>query len=389
MKEQAIPLIVLGLLFFAGLASDRIGSRTRLPRVTLLLGCGLLAGKAGFDVLPPAVTALYPVVSVVALTAVAFLLGSALSLEVLRRHGRAIILISLSVVLATQAVVSLGLWVMGVPAALALVLAALATAPDPAATYDVIEQSGEENEFTRMLKGLVAIDDAWGLIAFSLALVAVRLIEGADGGGTVLATALYEIFGSMLLGLAIGVPGALLTGRLSDGEPLRIEALGLIFLTAGLAIWLELSYLIAGMTVGMAIMNLASHHTSAFHEIKNFEWPFMIIFFVLAGAELDPGELLLAGGTGAAYAVLRVLGRVLGGGGGSLLAGAPPREGVWYGPAMLPQAGVAIGIALIAAGELPEHGATIMALAIGTTVGFELLGPVAASIAIARASRRG
>ncbi|MDE4131737.1 cation:proton antiporter [Phaeobacter sp. QD34_3] len=387
MKEQAVPLIVLGLLFFAGLAADRIGRRLRLPRVTLLLGFGLLVGEAGFGLLPETITTLYPVVAVVALSAVALLLGSELSLANLGQHGRTVLVVSLSVVLVTQLVVSAGLWLIGVPLTLAIVLGALATATDPAATYDVIDQSGQDSSFTRTLKGLVAIDDAWGLLAFSAALVMIQLFSGIGTGGDTLARAAYEVFGSIALGCVIGVPGALLTGRLSDGEPLRIEALSLVFLTAGLSLMLDLSYLIAGMTVGAVIVNLAHHHTRAFHEIRNFEWPFMIIFFVLAGATLDPSALASLGLVGVGYALLRILGRIIGGWIGGTLAQAPRQERPYYGAAMLPQAGVAIGMALAASEQFPEFAPTIMALAIGTTAGFELIGPIIAALTIAAQAR--
>lgn len=387
MQDQAVPLIVFGLLFFAGLAADRIGRRFHLPRVTLLLGFGMLVGEAGFDLLPESLTRLYPVIAVVALSAVAVLLGSALSLHNLREHGSTVLVVSLSIVVVTQLVVSAALWAIGLPVILALLQGAMATATDPAATYDVIDQSGQDTSFTRTLKGLVAIDDAWGLLAFTLALVVIDLILGAGSGTVPLAEAAYEILGSIALGCAIGVPGALLTGRLSDGEPLRIEALGLIFLTAGLALMLDLSYLVAGMTVGAVIVNLAQHHTRAFHEIRNFEWPFMIIFFVLAGATLVPSDLVTYGLAGLAYIVFRIAGRILGGLVGGKMAHVPRNEGPYFGAAMLPQAGVAIGMALAASERFPEYAHQIMALAIGTTAAFELVGPIIAALTIAAQSR--
>ena len=387
MEDQAVTLIIFGLLFFAGLAADRIGRRLRLPRVTLLLGCGLLIGHSGFGLLPDSITELYPVIAVVALSAVAVLLGSALSMSNLRQHGRVVVVVSLSIVIVSQVAVTTGLWAMGLPLTLAILLGALATATDPAATYDVIDQSGLDTEFTQTLKGLVAIDDAWGLFAFSLALLLIDLISGMGDGVDTLIIATQEVVGSIGLGIAIGIPGALLTGRLSDGEPLRIEALGLIFLTAGLSLMLELSYLIAGMTTGAVIVNLARHHTRAFHEIHNFEWPFMIIFFVLAGATLDPEALATLGMAGLGYSVLRVLGRIFGGWIGGMLAHAPATERPYYGAAMLPQAGVAIGMALVAAERFPEFAPSIMALAIGTTVGFELIGPIVAAATLTLQSR--
>ncbi len=386
--DLASALMSLGALFLAGLAADALGHRTRLPRVTLLLGCGLLVGPAGFDLMPVVLTEMYPVISIIALSMVAFLLGGELSLKALRAHGKAIVLISLSIVLVTLPLVAAGLWLIGVPLAAALVLGALATATDPAATYDVIHQTGVENRFTHTLKGIVAIDDAWGLIVFSLVIVLARALDGGELSFEVLQLSLIEVAGSVLLGLAVGVPAALLTGRLSKGEPLRIEALGLVFVTAGLAIWLELSYLIAGMTVGTVIVNLARHHTRAFHEIEHLQWPFMIMFFILAGASLNADALWLIGPAGLAYAVLRIAARMLGGWIGASLAGEPAKDRKWYGPALLPQAGVAIGMALIAAEVFPGYGARIMAMAVGTTIVFELIGPLSAAVTLSRLERK-
>ncbi|TMV08640.1 cation:proton antiporter [Ruegeria sediminis] len=387
MQANAVALIVLGLLFLTGLAVDQLGRRTRLPRVTLLLLCGLFAGTAGADLIPRSVQDLYPVVSVIALGMVAFLLGGELSLSTMRTHGREILAISLSVVIATMTIVSTGLWAIGIPASAALLIGALATATDPAAIYDVIRQKHAKGGFSRTLKGIVAIDDAWGVILFALIIVLAQGLEGSETGPHVLLAGLAEVAGSILLGIAIGLPAAYLTGRLSGGEPLRIEALGLVFLTTGLALWFGLSYLIAGMTVGAVIVNAARHHTKAFREIEHLEWPFMIIFFILAGASLDATALLTVGPLGLAYVVLRILGRVLGGWIGGIAANAPTPERALYGPALLPQAGVAIGMALIASDLFPDHGAAIMALAVSATVVFELIGPLAASWAIARTEK--
>ena len=386
--EMPAALLSLGLLFLLGLAADALGHRTRLPRVTLLLGCGLLFGKAGLDLVPPMLTHFYPVVSIIALSMVAFLLGGELSLKTLHAHGKAILLISLSIVLVTLPLVTVGLWLTGVPIVAALALGALATATDPAATYDVIHQTGAKSRFSHTLKGIVAIDDAWGLLVFSIVIVVARALDGSGLSFGIFRHSIIEVLGSLLLGAAVGLPGAVLTGRLSKGEPLRVEALGLVFLTAGLSIWLELSYLLAGMTAGTLIVNLARHHTRAFHEIESIEWPFMIVFFILAGATLEAEALWMVGPAGLAYAVFRTAGRVLGGWIGGALARAPREERKWYGPALLPQAGVAIGMALIASEILPDHRSLIMAMAIGTTIAFELIGPVAAVLTLNRVARK-
>ncbi|MEQ9259177.1 MAG: cation:proton antiporter, partial [Roseovarius sp.] len=254
------------------------------------------------------------------------------------------------------------------------------------ATQDAIRQARANGPFAETIRGVVAIDDAWGLMAFSLAAVIAQAM--ASGGAELghLGKALWEVGGALALGTAIGLPAAYLTGRLSKGEPLQMEALGIVFLTAGLAIWLEVSFLLAGMTAGALVANLARHHDRAFHEIEHIQWPFMLLFFILAGASLDPRQLAEAGAVGLAFILLRVASRIAGGWLGATLAGAPPRERPWYGVALTPQAGVAVGMALVAAQGFPEHGRLILSLTIGTTVVFELLGPAATIWALRRAS---
>lgn len=379
-------LIALGALFLAGLAADQIGRRTRLPRVTLLLACGLAVGEAGLDLIPQEAQALYRFLTVTALTMVAFVLGSALKLGNLRSHGPAILSVSGLIVVVTLGLVTLGLWLIGVPAPVALLLGGIATATDPASTQDAIRQTGAANGFTERIRGIVAIDDAWGLLAFSVAAV---MAQGLNGGMALdhLSGALWEIGGALGLGVAVGLPAAYLTGRLEKGEPLQSEALGIVFLTAGVAIWAGVSFLLAGMAAGAIVANLARHHDRAFHEIEHIQWPFMILFFVLAGASLKPGLLAEAGLIGAGYVVLRMVARVAGGWLGAARAGAPPAHRRWYGVALLPQAGVAVGMALVAAQEFPEAADLILTLTIGTTVFFELIGPAGTMLAIRRVRR--
>ena len=353
--EFSTLFIALGLLFLAGLAADQIGQRTRLPRVTLLLACGIIVGRPGFDLIPQDAQALYEFLSITALTMVAFLLGSALTRDNLLRHGRAIFVVSLAIVIITVAVVGTGLWLLGLPAPAALLLGAIATATAPAATQDAIRQSGASGPFVDRIRGIVAIDDAWGLMAFS---IAAAMAQGLGGHMelALLTDAAWEVFGAVLLGLFIGVPAAFLAGRLGEGEPLMTEALGIVFLTAGIATWLGVSFLIAGMVAGAIIANFARHQERAFHEIEHVQWPFMLLFFILAGASLELDRLAEAGTIGAAYVILRILSRILGGWAGGAMADAPAIHRRWYGVALMPQAGVAVGMALVAAQEFSGAG---------------------------------
>ncbi len=382
--DQALLLVTLGVLFLGALAADHLGRLTRLPRVTLLLLLGLVAGESVLGLLPHEAGDWFETISVVALTMVAFLLGADLTRDNLRRHGRAILSISLLIVFGTTVIVGAGLLALGLEPGLALLLGCTATATAPAAITDVIRQSGVQNGFTETIGGIVAIDDVWGLVVFSVCLALVQ--ASVDWSGP-LAGAGYDIGGAVLLGVVIGGPAAVLSGRLKPGEPLQIEAFGIVFLTAGLALWLEVSFLIAGMTAGAVIANAARHHTYAFNEIEKIELPYMLLFFLLAGASLELDALWSLGWISAAYVALRIAARVVSGEIGARLGRVPKPEIHLYGPALLPQAGVAVGMALVAAETLPEWGATIMTLTIAATVVFEIIGPPVTLAAIYRTER--
>ncbi|SFD80154.1 cation:proton antiporter [Roseivivax sediminis] len=384
--DQADLLVTLGVLFAGGLAAHQIGVVTRLPRVTLLLLFGLAVGQSGFGLLPAEANGWFELISVVALTMVAFLLGADLTRDNMARHGRAILAISLAVVAGTTLIVWAGLSALGVDPRLALLLGATATATDPAAIADVIRQSGRRTGFTETIGGIVAIDDVWGLIVFSVCLA---LAHPSGDWATPFMVAGRDILGAVALGLVIGAPSAHLSGRLKPGEPLQLEAFGIVFLTAGLALWLEVSYLVAGMTAGAIIANFARHHDVAFNEIERIELPFMLLFFLLAGASLEVDALWALGWITAAYIGLRIAARVLSGEIGARLGGLHGAERHCYGPALLPQAGVAVGMALVAAETFPEWAVPIMTLTIASTVVFEILGPPATLAVIRRLSRRG
>ena len=345
--EQALLLITLGVLFLGSLLADKVGHLTRLPRVTMLLLLGLLVGPSGLELLPESATELFEPISVVALTMVAFLLGGELTRENMARHGRAISAISLCIVIGTTVIVWVGLTILGLDPGLALLLGAIATATDPAAISDVIRQSGIRNGFTETLNGIVAIDDVWGLLMFSLCL---SLIDQSGGWATPLVGAGRDIGGAVLLGLG------------NDGVDCHRGAM---------------------------IANLARHHDHAFHEIEHIEWPFMLLFFLLAGASLELGALWQLGWITLAYVGLRIAARLVSGEIGARIGGVPRAQVHIYGPALLPQAGVAVGMALVAVETFPNWAAPIMTLTIAATVFFEIVGPAATLLALRHIERTG
>ena len=376
MDDTAKTLITLGVLFLLGFATDAIGRRTRLPRVTLLLIFGFAIGPAGLGFLCPNEEKWFSVVANMALIMIGFLLGEKFTLSSLREHGKLVLWLSVAEVVVTALVVLIGLLLIGVQMDIALLLAGISTATDPAATTDVVHETKADGLFTRTMLGIVAVDDAWGLIVFSLMLTAVQAFSGQGDSITPLLTGAWELGGALLVGIALGIPMAYLTGRIRPGEPTLVEALGVVFLCGGIAIWLEVSFLLASMVLGCVVANLARHHTRPFHAIEGIEWPFMILFFVLAGASLHTETLFQIGFVGSAYIILRIIGRLLGAWTGGAISHADPLMRRWMGMALIPQAGVALGMALVAMQRRPDLGEIILPIVIASTVLFELMGPV-------------
>jgi len=376
MDDIAKTLITLGILLLLGLATDVIGRRTRLPRVTLLLIFGFAIGPAGLDFLCPNEEKWFSVVADMALIMIGFLLGEKFTLSSLREHGKLVLWLSVAEVVVTALVVLIGLLLIGLQMDVALLLAGISTATDPAATTDVVHETKADGVFTRTMLGIVAVDDAWGLIVFSLMLTAAQVFSGQGDSITPLLTGAWELGGALLVGIGLGIPMAYLTGRIRPGEPTLVEALGVVFLCGGIAIWLEVSFLLASMVLGCVVANLARHHIRAFHAIEGIEWPFMILFFMLAGASLHTETLYHIGFVGSAYIILRIIGRLLGAWTGGALSHAEPLMRRWMGMALMPQAGVALGMALVAMQRRPDLGEIILPVVIASTVLFELVGPV-------------
>lgn len=383
--ELDAVFLALGVFFLLGLVADELGRRTVLPRVTILMLTGASLGQAGLDLVPRGLEGAYDFLATTALTMIAFLLGGGLTASRLSRSGRRILIVSGSVVVASFATVAVGLWLAGLSLALALLLAAISTATDPAAVTDVIREARARGSFVELVRGTVAIDDAWGLVIFSFVLAVLGGLGGA-GVDHVLGEAARELGGAILIGIGVGLPAAALTGRVRAGEPTRTEALGVVFLIAGLAGHLGASVLLAGIVTGAVVSNLAQHHTRPFHEIERVEWPFLVLFFLLAGATIDPEALRTAILTLALYVGLRTLGRLLGGWIGGKAGGLTWRETVWLGPALLPQAGVAVGMAIVAGDHFPDLRETLVATAAASTMLFEMVGPIATRIAVRKAT---
>jgi Kef-type K+ transport system membrane component KefB len=317
---------------------------------------------------------------------VGFLLGGKLTRENLRGSAQEVLWISLTAAIATVLIVSLGLMAFEVSIQIAIVLGCIAAATAPTAIFDVINESAYRGKFSKLLLSIVAIDDVWALLLFA---IGISMVKSMNGGFTAGATdagfllqALREIGGAILLGIVIGVPAAYLSGRVKKGEPILSEALGIVFICGGLAIWLEVSFLICAMVVGAVIANTARHHKYPFHAIEGIESAFMVVFFVLAGASLNLASLYELGFIGAVYILSRTLGKVAGARLGGKFSCASKKTKNWAGIALLPQAGVPVGMALVAANQFPEYRQVLLSVIISSTIFFDIIGPILTRMAI-------
>lgn len=384
MPTEQNTLVVVGTLFLVSLLADFIGKITFLPRVSLLIATGFLAGTHGFDLIPSQVTSWFGTVADMALLLVGFLLGGKCTFKSLSKNGTAVILISLSIVCTSLVLVTGGLLVLQLSFMLALFLAAIASATDPVATLDVIKETKATGKFTNTLQQVVAVDDIWGLIVFSIVLAMAGYLSGSLEPLVALMSGLYELFGAIVLGLALGVPMAMLTGRLKPGEPTLIEALGIVFLCGGLAKHFDVPFLLTAMVLGATVANLAKHHDQAFHEIEDIEWPFMVLFFILIGSSLPTVVWANVVPITAFYILLRVVSRVVGGWLGAKMSGSDKLTANWAGLALLPQAGVANGMAIIAVSHFPETAPILLPVVVLSTVFFELIGPVFTKLSLTK-----
>lgn len=384
MEEISKTLFVLGAILLLGLTTDAIGRRTNLPRVTLLLLFGVLIGPQALDVLPEFMSVeWFPIITDIALTMIGFLLGEKLVIS-FRKDARIVLWISSCVVITTAMLMLGGMLLLGAPIAVALIFAGVSTATDPVAVTDVIRESNAKGKFTNILRAIVAIDDAWGLVVFSFMLAIAQTLHGQGSGMEILVATGWEIGGACLVGLGLGVPMAYLTGRIRPGQPTLIEALGIIFICGGIAIWLEVSFILASMVMGGVVASFARHHERPFHAIEDIELPFLILFFILAGASFFLVPLNQIGLLGGGFIILRFAGRISGAWLGAKMNLSGSEFKNWMGMALMPQAGVALGMALVAVNKFPQTIDVIIPIVMGSTVFFELVGPIITRTALVR-----
>ncbi len=380
-------ILCLAIAIGSGLLFNRLAKRVGLPNVTGYLVAGLLLGGSVFNVIPFETTAQLNDIVNVALGFIAFSIGGEFKLSYIRRLGSRVLTVTAFEALTAVVLVDITLLVCGFPPAESIALGAIAAATAPAATLMVVRQYKADGPVTRTLLPVVAMDDAVCLMAFSISVSVAKALE-AEGGVNyfdMIVTPIIEILGSIVLGGAIGfVQTFCLRFFKSRANRLTLVICAVLLGTA-LADLLGLSSLLLCMMIGAMVANLYDDLDKLLDVVDHWTPPLFLLFFVLSGADLDLSVLPQVGLMGVLYLVFRSMGKYLGARIGSRLVGFEPNVRKYLGVALLPQAGVAIGMTTIAAVELPQYGGQIRAVILCATLIYELIGPVLTKIALTRA----
>jgi Kef-type K+ transport system membrane component KefB len=196
---------------------------------------------------------------------------------------------------------------------------------------------------------------------------------------------LWSNVGAVALGVAVGYVLAFWGQHVDEHGELMILVLGMLLIVVGGAHWLGVSSLIAAMTFGATLINLAPEAKHLFSVLGKTDPPLYAIFFVLAGAHLQLSSLLLIGLSGIAYTVARILGKMAGSWIGAGRLRLAPVVKKYLGVTLVAHAGVAIGLALQIRGTFPQYADVIAAVILGSVLINEVLGPVMTKLAISRA----
>jgi Kef-type K+ transport system membrane component KefB len=270
-------LLTLGIILLVGLLFSTVAQRSFLPRATLLLIFGVVIGEGSLDLIPNLFSDRFELIADITLLMVGFLLGGKLTASSLRDHSVKSFAISFSAAVIPASIVCLGMLALGIEIEIAVLLGCFAAATAPAAVFDVVDESGVKNRFSELLLMIVVLDDVWALLLFGVGMAIVTSLNGVAGDNSFTMLVVQELLGAVLLGVVIGLPAAYLTGRVKPGKPVLSEALGIVFLCGGLAMWLDVSYLVASIVMGAVIANLARHHDYPFHAIEGIESLFMVV----------------------------------------------------------------------------------------------------------------
>ncbi len=383
-------IITVSLMLIAGYGFSRVAKLLKLPNVTGYIVAGIVIGPFCLNLTPKSVIDGMGFLADVSLSLIAFGTGEFFKISTLKKSGAKNVVLTLFESLFASAAVFAVAYLLGAGLAFSAVMGALAAATAPASTMMTIRQTKAKGEFVDTLLQVVALDDAVGLIAFSAAIsVATASLYGTVSAAIVVKPIIYNIV-ALISGGLLGALLKLLIGKHSTDSRLIIAVTVLMGFSGACACF-DVSPLLGCMAMGGVYMNLTDDE-KLFKQIRRFSPPVLLLFFVRSGANFNLSSIFSAkssvgavtlGAFAAIYFAVRIFGKYSGAYVGALATNKSKAVRNYLGLALIPQAGVAIGLASFAARTVGgELGSNIETVILASSVLYELIGPMAAKLSL-------
>ncbi len=402
-------LFSLSIALLAGLLLSRLAKLLQLPAVTAYLIAGVLLGPfclGAFHIDGLGFISMEKIESLslipdVALGFIAFLIGNEFRLSELKHIGKQATVIGIlqavfTTLLVDAALISLHFMMpdkLSLPAA--IVLGAVASATAPAATLMVVKQYKAKGPVTNTLLPVVALDDAVGLVLFSISFgIAKAMISGGAGIVSIIMEPLIEVLLSLLLGTVVGLLFTYVE-RFFHSRSKRLSiSVAFVFLTVAISmlkfniggVHIAFSSLLSCMMLGTVFCNVCDFSAELMDRLDRWTGPLFVLFFVISGAELDLSVFTdyLVVLVGIVYIVFRCLGKYFGAYTSALLSKAPDNVRKYLGITLFPQAGVALGMAMKAT-ELGDAGIMVTNITLFSVLIYEIVGPFLTKLSLQKA----
>jgi len=384
-NDATIILISLSIILIAGFLITRFTKLAKLPNVTGYIIAGILIGPNILNLISRNMVNSMGFVSDIALAFIAFGVGRFFKKETFQETGFGVIAVTLMESLLAGILVTMSLrFLFRLEWSFCLLLGAIATATAPASTMVTIRQYHARGNFVNLLLQVVAFDDAICLVVFSVATAIVN--AGSDAYLSfydILMPIVYNI-GALVIGLISGVIlSKLMTPKRSEDNRL-ILTISLLLGIAGLCAAVDVSPLLSCMLFGTTYINMTKDK-ELFKQVERFTPPILSIFFVVSGMTLDISSFGTLGIVGISYFIIRIVGKYLGAYFGCIMAKTSKEVRNYLGFALIPQAGVAIGLAFLGKRVLSDTmGNMLLTIILSSSVLYELIGPVSAKFALVR-----
>ena len=385
-------ILTVALMLLFGFGLTRITKLLKLPNVTAYIITGILIGPYCLNLVPDFVAENTAFLPNIALAFIAFSTGQFFRLNALRGNGMKVLIITvLEACVASIFVFIAAYYILRMDLAFSTVLAALASATAPASTMMTIRQTGAHGDFVNTLLQVVALDDVVGLIAYSIA-ISIALassVSGADAGfelKNIISPILINLV-SVVIGAFCGVFMKMLLPPNRSTDNRLIISVAILFGFCGICEMLGVSPLLGCMFMSTVYINITDDD-KLFKQLNYFSPPILLLFFVRSGVCFELGSLLSGGGSlltlGIVYFIVRILGKYTGAFLGCLMTHKNKLVRNYLGLALIPQAGVAIGLAELGARTLGgTTGSALRTVILASSVLYELIGPACAKLSLA------